>query len=109
MMNARTESIQEERYFARDMSRVGVISFALGVIGFISFLISISIIGYIDDRIEEECDTEAGTIGQIIGADEGQCQDARDWRNVISSLQIPMLGVGALLGFSGGMLIVRDY
>ena len=35
---------------------------------------------YLEDRIAEDCDDEGGTIGQIIGADEGQCQDARDLR-----------------------------
>ena len=30
---------------------------------------------YLEDRIAEDCDDEVGTIGQIIGADEGQCQD----------------------------------
>ena len=90
------------------MSKAGIICFALGIIGFISFLISISIVGYIDDRINEECDTEVGTIGQIIGADEGQCQDARDWKSLITSLQIPILSIGALFGLTGGMMIFRD-
>ena len=47
-------------------------------------------------------------IGQIIGADEGQCQDARNSKDFVKSLQLPLLGVGVLFGLSGGMLIVRD-
>jgi len=90
------------------MSRMGIVFFILGIIGFLSFLISISLVGYIDDRIKEECDTEVGTVGQIIGADEGQCQDARDWKNLITNMQIPLLSLGALLGLIGGMLIFRD-
>jgi len=91
------------------MNSGGIICFALGILGFIMFLISISLVGYIDDRVQQECDTEAGTIGQIIGADEGQCQDARDSRNIVESFQLPLLGIGAFLGLVGGMLIVRDY
>jgi hypothetical protein len=47
---------------------------------------------YLEERIAEECDDEAGTIGQIIGADEGQCQDARDLRGQVAS-------VGQMLGY----------
>ena len=91
------------------MNSGGIICLALGILGFIMFLISISVVGYIDDRVEQECDTEIGTIGQIIGADEGQCQDARNSKDFVKSLQLPLLGVGALFGLSGGMLIIRDY
>jgi hypothetical protein len=87
---------------------MGIVFFVLGIIGFLSFLISVSIVGYIDERIKEECDTEVGTVGQIIGADEGQCQDARDWKSLITDIQIPLLSLGALLGLIGGMLIFRD-
>ena len=41
---------------------------------------------YLEDRIAEDCDDEVGTIGQIIGADEGQCQDARDLREQVASV-----------------------
>ena len=108
MMNARTKSIQERGTFAADMSKAGIICFILGILGFISFLISISIVSYIDDRITEECDTELGTIGQITGIDEGQCQDARDWKSQIESIQIPILSIAALRGLGGGMMIFRD-
>ena len=50
---------------------------------------------YLEDRIAEDCDDEVGTIGQIIGADEGQCQDARDLREQVAS-------VGQILLFLGG-------
>ena len=108
MMNARTKSIQERGTFATDMSKVGIICFMLGILGFISFLISISIVSYIDDRIAEDCDTELGTIGQITGIDEGQCQDGRDRKSQIESIQIPILSISALLGLGGGMMIFRD-
>ena len=41
---------------------------------------------YLNDRITEDCDDEVGTIGEIIGADEGQCQDARDLREQVASV-----------------------
>jgi len=50
---------------------------------------------YLEDRIAEDCDDEVGTIGQIIGADGGQCQDARDLREQVAS-------VGQILLFLGG-------
>ena len=39
---------------------------------------------------------------------EGQCQDARDWKSQIESIQIPILSIAALLGLGGGMMIFRD-
>ena len=64
---------------------------------------------YLEDRIAEDCDDEVGTIGQIIGADEGQCQDARDLREQVASVgQILLfLGVGSLLGAVALVVIGR--
>ena len=56
---------------------------------------------YLEERIAEECDDEAGTIGQIIGADEGQCQDARDLRNQVVS-------VGQMLGYLGAASLLAS-
>ena len=49
---------------------------------------------YLEERIAEECDDEVGTIGQIIGADEGQCQDARDLRDQVASVGQMLLYLG---------------
>ena len=38
-------------------------------------------IDYIDNQLEENCDSTSGQIGQITGWDEGQCQDGRDSRD----------------------------
>ena len=64
---------------------------------------------YLEDRIAEDCDDEVGTIGQIIGADEGQCQDARDLREQVASVgQILLfLGAGSLLGAVALVVIGR--
>jgi len=63
---------------------------------------------YLEERIAEECDDEAGTIGQIIGADEGQCQDARDLRNQVGSTgQILKYLNTTLLLASVVMIVIR--
>ena len=56
---------------------------------------------YLEERIAEECDDEAGTIGQIIGADEGQCQDARDLSKQVAS-------VGQMLGYLGAASLLAS-
>ena len=56
---------------------------------------------YLEERIAEECDDEVGTIGQIIGADEGQCQDARDLRDQVTS-------VGQMLLYLGGASLLTS-
>ena len=63
---------------------------------------------YLEDRIAEDCDDEVGTIGQIIGADEGQCQDARDLRDQVASVgqMLLYLGAGSLL--ASVTLVIRD-
>ena len=63
---------------------------------------------YLEDRIAEDCDDEVGTVGQIIGADEGQCQDARDLRDQVASVgqMLLYLGGGSLL--ASVTLVIRD-
>ena len=53
------------------MSKLGLFSMILGVIGLISFLVTVLLVGYIDERIQNECDSDIGTIGQLTGLDEG--------------------------------------
>ena len=64
----------------------------------LSFVASI-VVDTIDQRIADECEDEAGTIGEIIGADEGQCQDGRDMRDRVDS-------IGQMIGYLGGVVIV---
>jgi len=54
-------------------------------------------VSYYDERIAEDCDDTVGTIGQVVGADEGQCQDAKDQRDTLDSLISPFRVAGALL------------
>tara|TARA_B100000475_G_scaffold171826_1_gene134251 strand:+ start:61 stop:336 length:276 start_codon:yes stop_codon:yes gene_type:complete len=87
------------------MNKLGLFCIVLGVIGLISFLITILLAGYIDERIRDECDSDIGTIGQITGLDEGECQNARDLTDSVSSLQVPSLLTGVSFIVIGGVLI----
>lgn len=51
----------------------------------------------IDSRVSEECEDTVGSIGEIIGADEEQCQDARDLRDNLRSAFLPLFIIGAFL------------
>ncbi|MDP7341278.1 MAG: hypothetical protein QF354_02665 [Candidatus Thalassarchaeum sp.] len=64
----------------------------------LSFVASI-VVDAIDQRIADECEDEAGTIGEIIGADEGQCQDGRDMRDRVNS-------IGQMIGYLGAAILV---
>jgi hypothetical protein len=64
----------------------------------LSFVASI-VVDTIDQRIADECEDEAGTIGEIIGADEGQCQDGRDMRDRVDS-------IGQMIGYLGAAVLV---
>ena len=64
----------------------------------LSFVASI-VVDAIDQRIADECEDEAGTIGEIIGADERQCQDGRDMRDRVDS-------IGQIIGYLGATVLV---
>ena len=64
----------------------------------LSFIASI-VVDTIDQRIADECEDETGTIGEIIGADEGQCQDGRDMRDRVDS-------IGQMIGYLGAAVLV---
>ena len=64
----------------------------------LSFVASI-VVDTINQRIADECEDETGTIGEIIGADEGQCQDGRDMRDRVDSL-------GQMIGYLGAAILV---
>tara|TARA_Y100000768_G_scaffold60918_1_gene41307 strand:+ start:1781 stop:2077 length:297 start_codon:yes stop_codon:yes gene_type:complete len=51
----------------------------------------------IDSRVSEDCEDAVGSIGEIIGADEEQCQDARDLRDNLRSSFLPLIVIGASL------------
>ena len=51
----------------------------------------------IDSRVSEDCEDAVGSIGEIIGADEEQCQDARDLRDNLRSSFLPLIVIGSSL------------
>jgi len=110
-MNARIGSIEETRLPDRGMGKAGTIGGTLSLIVGVLFLIGWFGAGmgidYIDNQLEENCDSTSGQIGQITGWDEGQCQDGRDSRDLLSSLQYSLLLGGAALSSTGLFMLVR--
>ncbi len=95
----------------RDMGKAGKIpgalSLILGVLFVIGWFGAVMGVDYIDNQLEENCDSTSGQIGQITGWDEGQCQDGRDTRDLLSSLQYSLLLGGAALCITGVWMLVR--
>ena len=85
----------------------GIISLFLGVLFLIGWAGAGMGVDYIDNQLEENCDSTSGQIGQITGLDEGQCQDGRDTRDLLSSLQYSLLLGGAALCIVGVWMFVR--
>ena len=67
----------------------GALSLIIGGLFLIGWFGAAMVVDYIDNELEENCDSTSGQIGQITGWDEGQCQDGRDSRDFVSSLQTP--------------------
>ena len=51
----------------------------------------------IDSRVSEDCEDTMGSIGESIGLDEEQCQDARDTRDNLRSAFLPLSAIGTIL------------
>ena len=85
----------------------GAISLILGVLFVIGWFGAVLGVDYIDNQLEENCDSTSGQIGQITGWDEGQCQDGRDSRDLLSSIQYSLLLGGAALWITGVYMLVR--
>ena len=104
-------ALKKQGSLVRDMGKVGKISGApsliLGVLFLIGWFGAVIGVDYIDNQLEENCDSTSGQIGQITGWDEGQCQDGRDTRNLLSSLQYSLLLGGAALCATGVWMLVR--
>ena len=105
------EALKKQGCQLRDMGKAGKISGAVSLILGVLFLIGWFGAGigvdYIDNQLEENCDSTSGQIGQITGWDEGQCQDGRDTRDLLSSLQYSLLLGGAALCIVGVWMLVR--
>ena len=76
----------------------GTVGFVLCAIGILGFLVSGFAIDYIDERIEEDCDSTTGQLGQAVGADEGQCDEGSATRDLLAVIQYPLLIAGIICG-----------
>ena len=77
-----------------------VIKTIIVIIGILLILASFGasvVANEIDSRVSEDCEDAVGSIGEIIGADEEQCQDARDLRDNLRSSFLPLIVIGTLL------------
>ena len=105
------EALKKQGSQLRDMGKAGkisgTVSLFLGVLFLIGWFGAGIGVDYIDNQLEENCDSTSGQIGQITGWDEGQCQDGRDSRDLLSSLQYSLLLGGAALCIAGVWMLVR--
>ena len=104
-------ALKKQDCLIRGMGKVGTFGGTLFLILGVLFLIGWFGAGmgvdYIDNQLEENCDSTSGQIGQITGWDEGQCQDGRDSRDLLSSLQYSLLLGGVALSSTGVFVLVR--
>tara|TARA_Y100001970_G_scaffold294162_1_gene447751 strand:+ start:25767 stop:26051 length:285 start_codon:yes stop_codon:yes gene_type:complete len=86
----------------------GTLILILGLLLVITWIGTGMAIEYIDSELETNCDSATGQIGQATGWDNNQCQDGRDTREIIATLQMPILilGIGSL--GCGGIIISRN-
>mgnify|MGYP000474399549 FL=1 len=85
----------------------GTLSLIVGVLFLIGWFGAGMGIDYFDNQLEENCDSTSGQIGQTTGLDEGKCQDGRDTRDLLSSIQYSLLLGGAALCIAGVWMLVR--
>ena len=104
-------ALKKQGSLISSMGKAGKISGALSLIVGVLFLIGWFGAGmgidYIDNQLEENCDSTSGQIGQTTGLDEGQCQDGRDTRDLLSSIQYSLLLGGAALCIAAVWMLVR--
>ena len=105
------EALKKQGCQLKDMGKAGKVSGTVSLIVGVLFLIGWFGAGigvdYIDNQLEENCDSTSGQIGQTTGLDEGQCQDGRDIRDLLSSMQYSLLLGGAALCIAGVWMLVR--
>ena len=88
------------------MSKLAVtFGFLIGTSLILSFFVATFAISYIDDRIEEDCESTTGQIGQVVGADEGQCDEGSATRDILVTIQYPLLIAGVLCGLFASRII----
>ena len=73
---------------------VGSLGFTISTLCILGFFVSNFAIDYIDNRIEEDCESEKGQVGQLVGADEGQCDEGSSIRDLLALIRYPLLIAG---------------
>ena len=76
---------------------IKTVTVIMGILLILGSFGALVIANEIDSRVSEDCEDAVGSIGEIIGADEEQCQDARDLRDNLRSAFLPLIIVGSLL------------
>tara|TARA_Y100000758_G_C15869021_1_gene355984 strand:- start:340 stop:633 length:294 start_codon:yes stop_codon:yes gene_type:complete len=66
-------------------------------------------VDYLDESIADECEDEQGTLVELIGADGGECQGARNLQDQVASIgqMLGYLGVACLL-VSAALVAIRN-
>ena len=72
----------------------GTLALVLGILCFVGFVAAGMAIDYIDEKIEEDCDSITGEIGQAVGADEGKCDEGSSIRDLLALIKYPLLIAG---------------
>ena len=75
---------------------VGTLGFTISTLCILGFFVSNFAIDYIDQRIEEDCETEQGQVAQVVGADEGQCDEGSSIRDLLALIRYPLLIAGII-------------
>ena len=73
---------------------VGTLGFTVSTLCILGFFVSNFAIDYIDQRIEEDCESEQGQVAQVVGADEGQCDEGSSIRDLLALIRYPLLIAG---------------
>ena len=76
---------------------VGTFGFLVGASLILSFFVATFAINYIEERIEEDCETLQGQGAQLLGADEGQCDEGSTIRDLLVIIRFPLLLAGVVV------------
>ena len=75
----------------------GTFGFLVGASLILSFFVATFAINYIEERIEEDCETLQGQGAQLLGADEGQCDEGSTIRDLLVIIRFPLLLAGVVV------------
>ena len=76
----------------------GTLGIILSAVCIVGFFVAGFAIDYIDERIEDECDSTTGQVGQVSGLDEGQCDEGSATRDLLALIKNPILVLGIAFG-----------